>query len=185
MFWLTARNVQRLFTGLILGGLVIGIFVFGLNYYRLQQPLNRVIEQDARNHGIRVAVYYDSFVDTGTIVFDVRAVDPPGGYAGLFRSFFQFAKEQQGRKIDELILAYHGNRKLKLKGQDFLALGASFGAMPPKELMWQLARNLRLPDDRLVLSHIPGTMVTALKKKLGEESGESQAASTLFTTITQ
>ena len=182
---LTARKLQRLFTWCIVAGLVLGVCIFSINYSLLQRPLNRVIEQDARNHGVRVSVYYDSYIDTDIIVFDVRAVNPPGGYSGLFRTFFQFAKELQGSDVDEVILAYHGNRKLKLKGEDFLALGASFGSMPPKELLWQLARNLRMPDNRLVLSRIPGTYVAALKKKLGEEAEESQAASTLFTTITQ
>ena len=183
---LTARNIQRFFTWAVLAGLAIGVFVFALNYSLLQHPLNRVIEQDARNRGVRVSVYFDSYIDTDIIIFDVRMIGPPGGYAGLFRSFFQFAKELQGRKIDQVILAYHGNRKLKLKGEDFLALGASFGAMKPKELMWQLARNLRMPDDRLALSRIPGQYVAALKKKLGEEVvEENQAASTLFTTITR
>ena len=182
--YLNAKNVQRVFTALVLITVLVIVSVFALNYTKLQKPLNRIIDQDARNNGVHATVYFDSFIDTKIIVFDVRAIGPPAGPAGVFRAFFQFARELQGRKIEEVVLAFRGKPKLKLNGDDFLALGASFGTMQPKKLLWELARNLRLPNGKLVISHVPGNYAAMLQKNLGEVS-ESQAASDLLKNITQ
>lgn len=182
--YLTPRNLQRVFTWFVVATVSISAFVFTFNYTCLQRPMNKVLEQDARNRGVRVSVYYDSYVDTDIIVFDVRLVGPPAGYAGMFRSFFQFAREMQGNDIDEVVLSYRGNHKLKIRGDDFLELGASFGTMQPKQLLWQLAQNLRLLNGQLVMSRIPGNYAKLLQQNLGEAS-EIQAASALFNTLTR
>ncbi|MHA1569983.1 MAG: hypothetical protein ACTSXZ_10970 [Alphaproteobacteria bacterium] len=182
---LTPKNLQRMFTVFVLLTVVVVTTVFSLNYTLLQRPLNRVIEQDARNRGLRLSVYYDSYIDTDTIVFDVRGVGQPAGNAGLFRAFFQFARELQGREIETVVISYRGSHKLKIKGDDFLELGASFGTMPPNDLMWQLARNLRLLNGKLVLSHIPGNYAAILRQNLGDGASEGQAAAALLSTITQ
>ncbi|HPM76417.1 MAG TPA: hypothetical protein PK961_04945 [bacterium] len=184
MKYMTVRNMQRAFTWLVLLSVSVCALVFGFNYFNLQRPVNRILEQDERNAGVRVSVYYDSYVDTDMIVFDVRFVGPPAGYPGLFRVFFQFAREMQGRDIENVMLAYNGRQKLKIKGDDFQELGASFGAMQPRQLLWELARNLRLLNGRLVMSNIPGDYAKMLEKNLSEDN-ELQAASALFNTFSQ
>lgn len=184
MKYMTVRNMQRIFTWLVLLSVSVCAFLFGFNYFNLQRPVNKILEQDARNAGVRVSVYYDSYIDTDTIVFDVRFVGPPAGYPGLFRVFFQFAREMQGRSIEHVMLAYNGRHKLKIKGDDFQELGAAFGTMQPRQLLWELARNLRMLNGRLVMSHIPGNYAQLLKKSLSEDS-ELQAASALFNTLSQ
>jgi len=181
---ITAKNMQRLFTWVVILGVAVSALIFTYNYSTLQRPMNRVVEQDARNAGVRVSTYFDDYVDTDIIVFDVRAVGPPAGYAGLFRVFFQFAREMQGRKIEEVILAYNGRHKFKINGDDFLELGASFGTIQPKQLLWEMARNMRLLNGRLVMSHIPSNYAALLQNNLNDGS-EGQAASVLFNTMTQ
>jgi hypothetical protein len=179
----TARNLQRLFSAVVATGLVLVVANFSINYMMLQRHLDRVIARDARNAGIRVTAYYDSYLTFDTIVFDVRAVGPPGGPPALLRSFLQFGRELQGRNVSEVVIAYRGQRKFKIHGDDFLGLGALVGATQPRQLLWELAHNLRFLNNKLVMSNLPGNYAALLKKALGEGS-ETKAAEQLFQTMT-
>jgi len=181
--YLTAKNLQRLFTVAVLAGFLLLLGVFLLNYTTLQRPLNRVVARDSRNTGVQVTVYYASYMDMRTIVFDVRGMAPPAGAPGVLRSFMQFAHELQGRRISEVIIAVRGQRKFKIHGDDFLTLGASVGTAQPRQLLWELAHNLRFLNNKLVLSHLPGDYAALLKKSLGE-GAETATADQLLQTIT-
>jgi hypothetical protein len=182
--FVTAKNVQRFVTALVLLAALCMIAVAAKNYLLLQRPLDRVMARDARNFGVRTTVYFDSFFDVGSIVFDVRAVGPPGGQAGLLRTFLQFAHEMQGRDVSEVIIAFQGHKKYKMHGDDFLGLGALVGATQPRQLIWELAHNLRFLNNKLVITNLSGDYATLLQQSLGGGS-ETKTADQLYHAITQ
>jgi hypothetical protein len=182
--FLTARNFQRAFTTVALVTVLTVLTMFAMNYFLLQRPLSQVIQHDSRNHGVNAAVYFSSYVNTDVIVFDVRAISPPAGAPGVLRVFIQFAHEMQGRDVDEVIIAYRGQRRFKMMGDDFLGLGALVGSAQPKQLLWELAHNLRHLNNKLVISNMPGNYAALLQKSLGEGS-EATAADQIVKTIAQ
>jgi len=182
--FLTARNLQRFFTVAVLLTAACMVAVYAINYAMLQHPLDRVMARDSRNFGVRATVYYNSYFSFNSIVFDVRAAGPPGGPAGLLRAFLQFAHEMQGRDISEVVIAIRGQKKYKIHGDDFLGLGALVGSTPPRQLIWELAHDLRYPSNKLVMSNLAGNYAELLQKSLGEGS-EAKAADQLFQTITR
>jgi hypothetical protein len=179
----TVKNLQRLFTAAVLLGVVSLLGSYALNFFLLQRPLNRVVMSDARNTGVRVGASYKSRYSFGVIVFDVRGVAPPAGAAGVLRTFLQFAHELQGRHIDEVIIAYRGQQKFKMMGEDFIGLGASVGTTQPKHLLMEMAHNLRYLNNKLVLNNLPGNYASLLRESLHDGS-ETKAADQLMQTIT-
>ncbi|NLH48108.1 MAG: hypothetical protein GX444_05825 [Myxococcales bacterium] len=185
-FHLSSKGLQRSFTILIILAVLGMIGIFALNYGLLQRPLNRVIGRDDRNLGVRATAYFDSYVDLDTIVFDVRGLDPRSGAQGLVRTFLEYAHELQGSDIDEVIIAYRGQRKLKIRGDDFLTLGASLGTAQPREVMWELAHNLRFLNGKMVMSNLPGNYAALLQKSLGDvQQTEDATANQILQTIQQ
>ncbi|MDP8225597.1 MAG: hypothetical protein P9L99_19715 [Candidatus Lernaella stagnicola] len=172
----TSKNLQRGFTIAVLAAFAMIIGVFALNHFRLQRPLKKVVGQDARNQGVHAKAYYDSYFNTGTIVFDVRNVGAPAGAADVVRSFIAFAHELQGRDIDEVVIAWRGNRKVKIDGDDFLSLGASVGTTTPRKLLWELAHDLRYLNGKQVVANLPGNYAKLLQTALGD--GNEEAAAT-------
>jgi hypothetical protein len=180
----TAKNLQRVFTATVLLALLTIVGLFVLNYLALQRPLSKVVLQDARNQGVRATAYYDSYYQLSTVVFDVRGIGQPAGAAGVIRAFVAFAHELQGRDIDEVIISYRGNRKLKMDGSDFLSLGALIGNTTPKQLLWELSHDLRYMNGKQVIANLPGNYAALLQKSLGNSPNEA-AASQLLGAITR
>jgi hypothetical protein len=68
---------------------VVGIYLF--NYIRLQSRMNEAIKGDERNIGINVSVHYGSYVNTSTLICDLKPLPTGKNLSDAFRVLWSFS----------------------------------------------------------------------------------------------
>lgn len=129
---------------LLLLSLIAG--VYGYNYVKLQAKMEEVISEDFRNQGIEVSVHYAGYLNPSVLVYDLRSVSGENSRADVFRVFCQFAEKLKSESFQEVELAFRGETRFKLDGDDFQELGREYGLQNPLYTVRTFPEKLRTPD---------------------------------------
>jgi hypothetical protein len=105
--------------------------IYAVNYLQLQSHLNKVVEQDSRNGGIKVSVHFANYVSPSTLVYDLRSLSGNKAMADVFRVFLQFAHKMREKDFAEVQLAFQGTVKFKIRGAYFKQLGTEYSHQNP------------------------------------------------------
>jgi hypothetical protein len=106
--------------------------VWGANAFFLQRPLAQVVDADARNDGIRVAVHYRYFVDPRSIVYNLQEVRAGATPEDVTRMLAQFASLKKDSTFSAVRLRWQGKDRFLLTGDGFRRLDPNASAtLPP------------------------------------------------------
>jgi hypothetical protein len=100
--------------------------VWGINFAKLQAPLNSVISSDVRNSGVNVTANYQWMINSSVLVFSVNEASSASP-ADVSRILLQYAERLEARKFSSVLLAQKGKPIFLLKGDYFKQLGEEYG----------------------------------------------------------
>lgn len=181
------RIIRWCFSILLFAAVIGYAALHAANYFMLQTAATKMIQEDSRNEGLVVTLRYQHLYNYKKLVIDYRAITPPAGPVGVFRSLFQLARFLENRKFDQVILAYRGTPRFLLDGDTFISLGARYGNSKPLELILHMANNLRFINGDRVLQGRHSHYATLLESKLrsSEPVQDKAIADDLFSSLTQ
>jgi len=148
----------------IVGSLVT--IVFGMNHFRLQDPMSEVLESDHRNKGIKVSVHYGKYINPSEIVFNLRAVSGSNSPADVTRVLLQYAETLKENKYERIVLAYQGTPKFQLKGAYFQTLGNEYGSQNPVYTMRTFPENVYNLDGTAAFGTWTGGLLGVVGKEM-------------------
>lgn len=150
----------------ILAAVAIGIFV--INYAALQSPMDDVLQSDERNRGIQVRVHYKNYVDSDTLIYDLREVGAKRSPADVFRVLLQFAARMKEKHFERVVLAYGGNDRFVLRGNYFKTLGTEYGKQNPIYTMRTFPQNVLTADGLAAFPQHEGGWLVVMTKQMQE-----------------
>jgi hypothetical protein len=123
--------MKKISIGIVTAVAVASALVASLNYINLSLPLDSVINSDSRNAGISVSAHYAYYVDTSTLVFDLRDVSSTNSPMDVTRVLLEYAAALDDKNFSEVTLSHTGTEKFRLKGDYFKTLGQEYGQQNP------------------------------------------------------
>lgn len=128
----------------IIGGIaLLGAVVVGLNWVRVAAPAQESVKYRS---GISAIGYYRYGIVPGTIVYDLRGVEGEASAASVLGGFFEFAGAMKDRDFDEVLLAWRGDVRFRLPGDDFKEIGTSVAWENPVYLVRTFPERLKTPE---------------------------------------
>jgi hypothetical protein len=156
---------------LIAGGIVgaiivVSLVVYVINYVQLQQPMNRVLANDARNAGIHMSSHYKHWLDGSVLIYDLE--DAPVGKtrADVFRVLLQYAAQVKSMDFNEVELAYRGEVKFLLSGGDFKQIGRDYDTENPVYTIRTFPEKLKRPNGTSAFPQWTGGVLGVLEKQM-------------------
>lgn len=156
------RNWRCIVIAIIIA--VIG--VYALNFFALQYDMNQTIKNDPRNQGISVLTHYDYYLDQGTLIYDLRAIDGKHSMADVFRVFLQFAERAKDKGFNKVILAYSGKEKFYINGEYYQKLGTEYSFQNPIYTIRTFPENLYNVDGSKAFPKWTGGLIGVLKQQM-------------------
>ncbi len=150
---------------LLLGAAVIAAALSGVNYVRVHQPAQEALKYTDE---VSVASYYRFGVVPDAIVFDLRTVRYDASGALILGRFFKFAEEMKDRQFREVRLAYKGETKFILDGDDFHEIGQQNSFQNPLYTVRTFPSKLRAPDGTSAYSSWSGGLLGVLNAQMGD-----------------
>lgn len=126
--------------------IVAAICIYGFNYFQLQSQMNDVLKGDPRNNGVNVSVHFGIYVNSSSLIYDLKSISNTNSMADVFRVFLQFSEKVQSKKFDVVELSFRGKTKFKIKGDYFQTLGKEYSWQNPVYTMRIFPENLINPD---------------------------------------
>lgn len=117
------RNKKLIFVGTPLVAALIG---YSANLFLLQQPMNRILNENASFHGMEVWAHYEYWVVPGVIVYDLRDLSFRQTPIDVHTAFLEFAKDLRARKFKRVELSYRGIEKFEVDGATFRRIGDEY-----------------------------------------------------------
>ena len=105
--------------------------VLVLNYYKIQKPLDVIIESDYRNKGIDISVHYGNYILPSTLVINVHQISGEKTPGDVFRVMLQLAEKLSDKDFEYIELSSKGVLKFTLKGEYFKLLGVQYNNQNP------------------------------------------------------
>ena len=150
------------------------LVVWSLNYMLIGRPVERKLGADLRNRGYSLCAHYRFYIDTSTLVLDLRSLESAAP-VDLFRALFQSAEalNESGRTFEMVVLARSGTAVFLMKGDDFRATGAEFsGGQNPVYLIRTLPEKLLQPSGVAAFHSWEGGLLGVLGKQM-EDANEA------------
>ena len=144
------------------------IAVYSYNYLTLQMPSNNITNSDSRNNGISFDVHYEYYVNTFTLVFNLKNIPLDKAPADIFRTFLQTSSALKNKNFKEIKLAYKGKIKFIIKGNYFSTLGNEFGTQNPIYTIRTFPQNLYNKNGTSAYSEWTGGMLGILGKQMDD-----------------
>lgn len=144
------------------------IAIYSYNYVSLQMPSNNITSEDSRNQGINFETHYEYYVNTSTLIFNLKNIPLDKAPADIFRTFLQTSSALKDKNFKEIKLAYKGKVKFILKGNYFSTLGNEFGTQNPMYTIRTIPQNLYSLDGTSVYSEWSGGMLGVLGKQMDD-----------------
>jgi hypothetical protein len=113
----------------LVGCAIGGVWLY--NETQLDRPLQRVLLSDPRNHVVQASARFDGWVDTSTLVFDLRDIGRDASSVDVFRVLLQYAQAQKDHQYKKIVLAAYGQRKFVIPGDYFQQLGRDYATQNP------------------------------------------------------
>ena len=170
--------------GGVLALIVVAVVVYGLsragklaavstslNPSELQNPMDRLLEEDHRNTGMRVSVYYSSPIDSSVVMYDLRDVPGSCSRADVFRVLLQFADRMQHKHFNEVRLCYQGKLKFTIPGSYFSRIGREYTSQNPVYTMRTFPENLLTKDGHRAYPEWEGGVFGVLERQMRDFNG--------------
>ena len=157
--------------------------VFALNFVFAGQPVNEALASDPRNAGFEMSGHLGSYVNTSTLVLNLKEVDSAAP-VDLWRGLFQVAEafHTRDRRFSNVILAGAGTPVFSIDGADFAELGSEVAAgQNSMYLIRKLPEKLKTPDGRRAYEPSYSGWLVAL----GEEMNNISDAATKWAAAAQ
>ncbi len=132
--------------------------------------MNRVINDDPRNNGIKVSVHYSWYVNPSVLVYNLKSVSSDKSPADVFRAFLQFAEEVSDKNFKEVILAFRGKPKFKMDGDYFQEIGKEYSWQNPIYTVRTFPEHLTKPDGSRAYDVWTGGLLGVLGKQMDDQN---------------
>jgi hypothetical protein len=136
------------------------------NYVTLSRPVDRVLGQDSRNHGIEVRVHYQNYVSPSVLSFDLRSVSGENSMADVFRVLLQSSKALREHEFETVELCYRGAVRFLLEGRYFKQIGDEFDFQNPVYTMRTFTSHVYRPDGTKAFSEWTGGWLGVMTKEM-------------------
>ena len=147
---------------------------YATNYVVVGAPARDALAEDGRNDGLRLHVRWKQFVRPGTLVVDLREVDPSAvAPIDLYRALFQVAASlyENDREFDRVELARRGELIFIMDGVDFAGIGAGYSAGEnPVYMIRTLPEKLYLPSGEPAFGTWTGGWLGVLSEQMQDVS---------------
>jgi len=167
-------RVGRILVIIVVALVLAAVSVWAVNYVQLQQPMNEVLIQDHRNHGIRVSCHYEGWLNAGVLVYDLRKVPYNKAPADVFRVFLQYAEKLSHRDFSQVRLSYQGHVKFLLPGRHFREVGRDYGTENVLYTIRTFPEKLANPDGTRAFPEWTGGVLGVLKEQMEDFSSFNQ-----------
>lgn len=144
------------------------IAIIAVNWVRVTLPVKEGLQG---RDDIAAIGYYHWAVAPGTIVYDLREVGPSASSASVIGAFFGFADEMKDRKFNEVLLAWRGDVRFRLSGDDFQMIGAEFAWQNPVFMLRTFPEKLKTPEGRPAFETWSGGMLGVLNQQMDDVNG--------------
>lgn len=147
--------------------------IFGVNEMVANRPLQRVIHDDTRNHGVEAKAHFDAWVKSSVLVIDIRALSADSSRMDIFRTLLQYAKEMKDRHYDRVVLVCRGTKKFVIAGDYFQQLGQEYDTQNPMYTIRTFPLHLESTSGDHPYSEYTGGLFAVLTKEM-EQFTQSQ-----------
>lgn len=110
--------------------LLVGAAVVGWAWYEQHRP-DAMAKEAARSavHGVplQADAYYENMFSKRGLVFDIQSARGVSR-ADIARALLQFADYAQNIPVERVVLAYRGEYRFQLSGEDFRRFGRGYGS---------------------------------------------------------
>jgi predicted nucleic acid-binding Zn ribbon protein len=117
------RKMKFVFVGTPLVAALVGL---GANMLLLQRPVDAILEQNAAFQGMDVSAHYQYWVVPGVVVYDLRSLSFRQRPIDVHTAFLEFARELKEKNVRRVELAYKGNTRFSIAGDDFRKIGEEY-----------------------------------------------------------
>ncbi|HKB81297.1 MAG TPA: hypothetical protein VKH35_16430 [Thermoanaerobaculia bacterium] len=117
------RNKKLIFVGTPLIAALIG---FSTNLFLLQEPMNRILHDNASFQGMEVWTHYEYWIVPGVVVYDLRDLSFRQTPIDVHTAFLEFAKDLRTRSFKRVELSYRGTEKFEIDGAAFHRIGEEY-----------------------------------------------------------
>lgn len=143
---------------------VILAAVIGINQLRV----NTHAAEAMRYRDVSALAYYRYGVSPSSIVLDLRNVGPESSAARTIGGLVDFAENLSDREFDEVVLAWRGEARFILGGDDFREIGRTASYQNPVYTIRTLPEKLRRPDGSRAFSVWTGGMIGVLGAQMDD-----------------
>lgn len=138
--------------------------VIGINQFRLNTHATAAMQ----NRDVNALAYYRYGVLPSSIVLDLRDVGPESSAARTIGGLVDFAENLSDREFDEVVLAWRGEARFILGGDDFREMGRTASYQNPIFTIRTLPEKLRRPDGSRAFSVWTGGMIGVLGAQMDD-----------------
>ncbi|HHU93731.1 MAG TPA: hypothetical protein GXX62_01395 [Alcaligenaceae bacterium] len=142
--------------------------VLAWNYISVWRPVSSALTEDPRNKVTKVAVYHQYLTNPSVLVFDLRSISGDASQTDVMRALFQSAKALKDKTYNEVILAYKGSEKFKLKGIYFQKMGDEYDWQNPIYMTRTFSENVQRLDGKPAFSKWTGGMLGVVKNQMDD-----------------
>ena len=152
---------------LLAAGSVLSVYLY--NEIELQSPLDNVLASE-RNRAVTAKARFNNWIDTDTVVFDLKTVRGDASSMDVFRVLLQFAQSQKENKYSQVILAAYGEKKFIVPGDYFQQLGQEYGSQNPMYTVRTFAHHVSTMSGEKPFPEYTGGLLGVLGKEMEEFS---------------
>lgn len=128
--------------------------------------VTQVIQMDERNTGIEI----DLARKGSSLEFDLAGMASDNSPADVFRVLLQTAQALQDESFDEVILAYQGDPRFILPGDDFQVMGAEFETQNPVYTIRTFPEKLIRPSGEAAFPTRSGGLIYLMRAQMEDFS---------------
>ena len=145
-------------------GVISVATLVGLSHFRL----NTYAKEAMKFRDVTVLSYYRYGVMPGSIVLDIRDVDIENSAAATIGGLIEFAESLSDRKFDEVVLAWRGEARFILDGDDFKTMGLEASFQNPVYTVRTLPEKLKRPNGLPAYERWNGGMLGVLGAQMDD-----------------
>lgn len=160
---MSRKNLNRILlaVAVVVAMAMVPLAMYSYSQFSVGLQMDEVLAEDERNQGFDVAVHYLWFVDSSTLVFDVRSYPDGAARVDLFRILLQYASKLKDEELQEVRLCFQGEAIFVLPGEDFRTIGAEYGEQNVVYTMRKFPQSLKEPDGTPAFSSYSGGLLGA------------------------
>jgi len=147
--------MKKAFYGILLL-FVLGGGIWLANFLLLAKPVNHKTANDPRNKGIELSAHYSYYIMPSSLVLNLTGISGDHSQLDVFRTVLQASEALKAKSFDEVILAYKGTNKFKIKGAYFKEIGETYDTQNPLYTVRSFAENVQHLDGSSAYDKLQG-----------------------------